>query len=147
MGLFDKWKEKMNEATKKDPMYQGTMVLLYNLPKEKGLQFEVMCESLGVQVVYVDKADYLQPLGALAEISGIERTDDVYEGEGFSEIMAVMKNFTGIAMVNFKDKMRRTNGVATFQLETTLHDKNINLNSIQVRDMLYAKKFPSKEEE
>ena len=78
MGLFDKWKEKMNEATKKDPMYQGTMVLLYNLPKEKGLQFEVMCESLGVQVVYVDKADYLQPLGALAEISGIERTDDVY---------------------------------------------------------------------
>lgn len=147
MGLFDKWKEKMNEAVKKDPMYQGAMVLLYNLPKEKGLQFEVMCESLGVQVIYVDKADYLQPLGALAEVSGIERTDDVYEGEGFREIMAVMKNFTGMAMVSFKDKMRRTSGVAEFQLETTLHDKNIGLNSIQIRDMLYAKKFPSKEEE
>ena len=41
MGLFNKIKEKMTEPTPKNPMYDGAMVLLYNLDREKGLQFEL----------------------------------------------------------------------------------------------------------
>lgn len=140
MGLFNKIKEKMTEPTPKNPMYDGAMVLLYNLDREKGLQFEIMCENLGVKVIYVAEEDYLQPVGALAEISGVERVEEQYEGEGFSEIMAVMKNFTGMSMVDFKKQMKRTHGVATFQLETTIHDKNMNMNSIEIRNMLHEKK-------
>ena len=62
MGLFNKIKEKMTEPTPKNPMYDGAMVLLYNLDREKGLQFEIMCENLGVKVIYEAEDDYLKPV-------------------------------------------------------------------------------------
>lgn len=139
MGFFDRLKKKINSGVV-DPMYEGAVVLLYNLSKEKGLPFEIMCENLGVEVVYVKKEDYLQPVGALAGISKVKTIEESYQGEGFEEIMAVMKNFTGMSMSHFKDKMRRTNGVAEFDLETTINDKNLNMNSIEIRNLLYEQK-------
>ncbi|MBQ2271445.1 MAG: hypothetical protein II335_06600, partial [Firmicutes bacterium] len=104
------------------------------------------CESLGIQIVRVDKKDYLQPIGALAGIEGVERVDAVYEEDeeegSFTEVMAVMKNFTSIGMVTLKDKMKRTTGVANnFELETILTEKNMNMNSIELRDRLHEKKM------
>ena len=133
----------MDAAPKVDPMFQDTMILLYNLDKEKGIHFDVMCESLGIKLVRVKEQDYLQPIGALAGISSVERVEEVYEGEeSFTEIMAVMKNFTSIGMVTLKDKMKKTAGVANnFELETILTEKNMNLNSIELRDRLYEKKM------
>ena len=143
MGFFSNLKAKMDAAPKVDPMFQDTMILLYNLDKEKGIHFDVMCESLGIELVRVKEQDYLQPIGALAGISSVERVEEVYEGEeSFTEIMAVMKNFTSIGMVTLKDKMKKTAGVANnFELETILTEKNMNLNSIELRDRLYEKKM------
>jgi len=143
MGFFSKFKAKMDTAPKVDPMFQNTMILLYNLDKEKGIHFDVLCENLGIELVRVKPEDYLQPVGALAGIAGVERVEAVYEEEeAFTEIMAVMKNFTSLGMVTLKDKMRRTAGVAdNFQLETILTEKNMNLNSIELRDKLYEKKM------
>ena len=143
MGFFSNLKAKMDVAPKVDPMFQDTMILLYNLDREKGIHFDVMCESLGIELVRVKEQDYLQPIGALAGISGVERVEAVYEGEeSFTEIMAVMKNFTSIGMVTLKDKMKRTSGVAnSFDLETILTEKNMNLNSIELRDRLHEKKM------
>ena len=146
MGFFSNFKAKMDAAPKVDPMFQNTMILLYNLDREKGIHFDVMCESLGIQIVRVDKKDYLQPIGALAGIEGVERVDAVYEEDeeegSFTEVMAVMKNFTSIGMVTLKDKMKRTTGVANnFELETILTEKNMNMNSIELRDRLHEKKM------
>lgn len=142
MGFFSNFKSKKDSTPKVDPMFQDTQILLYNLDKEKGLHFDVMCENLGIEIVRVKPEDYLQPVGALAGISSVERVEEVYEGEGFTEIMAVMKNFTSIGMVTLKDKMRRTTGVADrFELEAILNEKNMELNSIELRDKLYAKKM------
>lgn len=143
MGFFSNFKAKMDAAPKVDPMFQNTMILLYNLDKEKGIHFDVLCENLGIELVRVKPEDYLQPVGALAGIAGVERVEAVYEEEeAFTEIMAVMKNFTSLGMVTLKDKMKRTAGVAdNFQLETILTEKNMNLNSIELRDKLYEKKM------
>ena len=142
MGFFSNFKSKKDSTPTVDPMFQDTQILLYNLDKEKGLHFDVMCENLGIEIVRVKPEDYLQPVGALAGISSVERVEEVYEGEGFTEIMAVMKNFTSIGMVTLKDKMRRTTGVADrFELEAILNEKNMELNSIELRDKLYAKKM------
>ena len=144
MGFFSNFKAKMDATPKVDPMFQNTMILLYNLDKEKGIHFDVLCENLGIELVRVKPEDYLQPVGALAGIAGVERVEAVYEEEeeAFTEIMAVMKNFTSLGMVTLKDKMKRTAGVAdNFQLETILTEKNMNLNSIELRDKLYEKKM------
>ena len=143
MGFFSNFKAKMDAAPKVDPMFQNTMILLYNLDKEKGIHFDVLCENLGIELVRVKPEDYLQPVGALAGFAGVERVEAVFEEEeAFTEIMAVMKNFTSLGMVTLKDKMKRTAGVAdNFQLETILTEKNMNLNSIELRDKLYEKKM------
>ena len=143
MGFFSNFKAKMDAAPKVDPMFQDTMILLYNLDKEKGIHFDVMCENLGIEIVRVKPEEYLQPVGALARISGVDPVDAVYEEEeSFTEVMAVMKNFTSIGMVTLKDKMKRTTGVADrFELETILTEKNMNMNSIELRDRLYEKKM------
>ena len=142
MGFFSNFKAKMDATPKVDPMFQNTMILLYNLDKEKGIHFDVLCENLGIELVRVKPEDYLQPVGALAGIAGVERVEAVYEEESFTEIMAVMKNFTSLGMVTLKDKMKRTTGVADrFELETILTEKNMNMNSIELRDRLYEKKM------
>lgn len=143
MGLFSKFKAKMDAAPTGNPMYRDTMILIYNLTKkDKGMEFDVMCEGLGIKLVYVGKEDYLQPIGALAEFSSIPRTEDVYEGEGFSEVMAVLKNFTSVAMLDFKQRMKRTNGVANnFDLEVNMNEKHLNMNSLELRDMLHERKM------
>ncbi|MBQ8589208.1 MAG: hypothetical protein IJ486_02005 [Firmicutes bacterium] len=146
MGFFSKMKSKMDAAPTGNPYYRDTMILIYNLTKkDKGMEFDVMCDGLGIKLVYVKKEDYLQPIGALAGLSCVERTDEVYEGEGFPEVMAVLKNFTSVGMTDFKERMRRTNGVAShFDLEAILNTKNMNMNSLELRNMLYEKKTGKK---
>ena len=59
--------------------------------------------------------------------------------------MAVLKNFTSVGMTDFKERMRRTNGVAShFDLEAILNTKNMNMNSLELRNMLYEKKTGKK---
>ncbi len=121
-------------------MYQGAMVLLYNLKVDSVIALEMLCDSLDLKYVHIAPAEYLQPIGALAEISGVARTEEVYEGPGFSETMIVMKNFTAVAMNDFLDRMKRTRGIYEIDLRAIVTPNNLRWNSLQLREELAAEK-------
>ena len=74
----------------------GRAVLLYNLDhSERGRKIKFILVRMGVRIKNIKKEDYLKPIGALAGLSGIEASDSVYDGSGFTEEMLVMKGFTG----------------------------------------------------
>lgn len=74
-------------------------VLLYNFKdKERTDKVKFIFVLMGIKIKTVDKKDYLQKIGALAGVEGIERTEEIYEGEGFDDEMLVINHLTDAQM-------------------------------------------------
>ena len=74
-------------------------VLLYNFTdKARTDKVKFIFVLMGIKIRSVEKEDYLQPVGALSGVAGMERSGDVYEGEGFGEEMLVICNLTDAQM-------------------------------------------------
>ena len=72
------------------------LVLLYNFQNtEKGRKLKAVLIQMGIRIKNVDKAAFLEPVGSLCGIEGIEKSEKQYEGEGFPEEMLVMKGMSG----------------------------------------------------
>lgn len=69
-------------------------VLLYNMKDpviSKKIKFVLI--RMGVRIKNIEIKDYLQPIGAMAGIAGIEKNDKIYEGPELDEPMMVMYGF------------------------------------------------------
>ncbi len=81
-------------------------ILLFHIGKEKQAQLKRLCLTMGIQVIFVEKKQYAQTLGALAGIQGIPRSPSVYAGEEFPLEMLVFSGLDSDALDNFLKKYK-----------------------------------------
>lgn len=74
-------------------MDHSKKVLLFQVNKIKKQQIEKLCQELDIEVVIVDKKQYLEPLGLIAGIEKIPKSGKMYKGMEFPMEMMV---FSGI---------------------------------------------------
>ena len=55
-------------------------VLLYNLDNEKGNRIKQLCALMKIRFKSVSRVDYLEPIGAIAGIKGVERKNIPFKG-------------------------------------------------------------------
>lgn len=76
-------------------MAERASVLLYNFTDKKRTEkVKFIFVLLGIKIKNVRKEEYLQPIGTLAGLPGMEAEEECYEGEGFPEEMIVLTHFT-----------------------------------------------------
>ncbi len=110
-------------------------VLLYNFTdKERTDKVKFVFVLMGIKIRSVPKADYLQPIGALSGVTRLERTEEVYEGEGFGEEMLVICNLTD-AQMNQMLAYFRKEGIQ-IALKAALTPANMNWSSVELHDEL-----------
>lgn len=112
------------------------LVLLYNFQNtEKARKLKAVLIQMGIRIKNVEKEAYLEPIGSLCGIEGIEKTDKQYEGEGFPEEMLVMKGMSG-GRVDTLLTLLRKNKVEKIQLKAILTETNQQWNSLELYEEL-----------
>ena len=81
------------------------------------------------------REDYLEPVGAIAGIKGIERKGLRFEGQAFADEMMVFKGFSDKALRGFLDRYRQA-GIGKVDLKAGLTPYNIGWNSFELHDEL-----------
>lgn len=70
-------------------MINQQRILMFNVSKEKRDKIIQMCKTLGILTKTVDRPQYNQKIGALAEISGFKEDKEIYTKEEFPLEMLV----------------------------------------------------------
>lgn len=55
-------------------------VLMYNPDSAKRRKIKLICLKMRLKIIMVSSGQYLEPIGSLAGVSGIEPAGTVYEG-------------------------------------------------------------------
>lgn len=103
----------------------------YNLDYQQKLTLRFVCTQLKIAVRSVPKADYNQPLGALA--GQAPRVEDPYTGEGFSDEMLLMANFTSALLHAFLKSTQQAK-MRTVPLKAVLTPTNAAWDSVRLHD-------------
>ena len=69
------------------------MILAYNFAPERLSALKLLCMMLKVQLKPVAREQFLQPVGFLAGVPGVEKTEKVFADEGAEQEMLVMCGF------------------------------------------------------
>ena len=110
--------------------------MLYNFTdKERTDKVKFIFVLMGIKIRSVSKEDYLQPIGALSGVTRMERTEEVYEGEGFEEEMLLLVNCPGPLLDRFLQGFRR-NKIPPVALKAVLTPTNRAWTSLQLREEL-----------
>ena len=132
-------------------------VLLYNFKdKERTDKVKFIFVLMGIKIKTVEKEDYLQKIGALAGVEGIERTEAISEGEGFDEEMLVLNHLTDPQMNRMLAYLKKEG--LQIPLKAALTPTNVHWNTLELHDelvreheemqkMIAAKRAGGKEEE
>lgn len=68
-------------------------ILLFGVSTQKDRAVRVAAEKIGVDVTAVNRRDYGQKIGTLAEISGFHKNGKIYNGPDFAmEMLGVFRN-------------------------------------------------------
>lgn len=110
-------------------------IFLYNLDNEKGKAVKQLCTLMKIRFKSVSREDYLEPIGAIAGIKGVERTNVPFDGQAFSDEIILFKNFSDEVLYDFLKRFRQA-GIEKVELKAGLTPYNITWNSIQLRDEL-----------
>lgn len=110
-------------------------LLLYNLNSSKGQQIKQLCTLLKIKFRSVQPEEYLEPVGALAGIKGIEPTGTPFTGASFTDEMLIFVNFDDPSLHQFLTRYRQE-GIIKVELKAGLTPHNILWNSIQLRNEL-----------
>lgn len=105
------------------------VLLAYNLENQQKLKLLFTCAQLKIGFISVPRADYAQPIAALAGVRA--RDEGVYEGEGFSDEMLVMANFTNNLFQAFMNALKRSHG-ATPALKAVMTPTNAEWDSLKL---------------
>ncbi len=109
-------------------------VLLYNMTEgDDNEKIREYLDKTGVRIIDVAAADYLQPLGALAGVPGMERTANVNFGKGFDDRMIVMFMFDEMRMNAFLAYFRQE-GIPSVALKAVMTPTNAEWDSIKLHD-------------
>lgn len=106
--------------------------LLYNLNHtERGNKVKFLFVKMGVRIKNVSKEEYLQKIGALVGMEGMERSEPSYEGEGFSEEMIVLYNFSD-RQINDMLRLFRDKDMPKIGLKAAVTETNSKWNSLEL---------------
>lgn len=109
--------------------------LLYNLQNsESGQKLKLILLKMKIRTRTIEPSQYLQPVGALAGIKTISLREDIYEGEGFSEPMILLRGFTDSRLDSLLGSMRH-DGISV-SLKAVLTAENQNWNSLELYEEL-----------
>ena len=109
------------------------VLLAYNLDGQRKLKLCFVCAQLKLPLRSVPRADYNQPLAALAGLR--PRVAGAYDGEGFSDEMLVMANFNSQQFHALLDALKR-NGLQGIPLKAVLTPTNADWDSVRLRGEL-----------
>lgn len=113
-------------------MKDKASALLYNLSRtERGMKVKFLFVRMGVRIVNVSKAEYLQKIGALAGMDGMTKSEPEYEGEGFQEEMIVLHNFTD-RQINDMLRLFREKDMPKIGLKAAVTETNSKWNSLEL---------------
>ncbi len=108
-------------------------ILVYNIDNQRKLKLLFVCSQLKLRLISVPRADYGQPIGALAGLR--KRVPGEYAGEGFSDEMLVMVNFSNHLLNAFLGALRQ-NHVQGIALKAILTSANAEWDSVKLRNEL-----------
>ena len=106
-------------------------VLIFNFSEEKLKMLKMVCMMMGIRFKIIPKENYLQPIGALFAIEGIEMNDKIYTGEEFSEEMMLLCNFNSEKLQKFLQGTQRL-GVGKIDLKALLTEHNKTWSPIEI---------------
>lgn len=106
------------------------MVLLYHFSQDRLQGIRRSLLPLRVLAREVSPEDYAQPIGALVEAEGFQRTEAA-AAETFDEEMLVMYGFNSADLDIFL-KMLRKNGVGRIALKAVVTKTNIHWSSTEL---------------
>ena len=104
---------------------------MYNLHTEKGRKIKMLCIRMKIKIKEVMPEQYLEPVGYLAGIEGIQPNGQVYEGTGFDGEMLVLKGFDQGTLDRFLREFPR-NKIERVDLKAVLTPKNVSWSSLEL---------------
>ena len=87
-------------------MINQQRILMFNVSKEKRDKIIQMCKTLGILTKIVDRPQYNQKIGALAEISGFKEDKEIYTKEEFPLEMLVFSGMNQQQVDSFLKEYR-----------------------------------------
>lgn len=116
-----------------------TILLFHNLDKQTLLKVEMALFPLKVRIRTVPKEDYLQPLGALAGLKEVPRTDAVYDGEPLSDTMFIFSFFSDSKLNEVLAALRKS-GAGPFPYKAVLTTTNRSWTALDCLKELHREK-------
>lgn len=110
-------------------------LLAYNLNNSKGAQIEQLCAALNIRLRNIKPEQYLEPVGAMAGIKGIELTGIPFTDVPFRDEMLIFVEFDDASLHGFLNSYRQA-GIGKVELKAGLTPHNLLWNSIQLRNEL-----------
>ena len=107
------------------------VILEYNLDNAQKLKLMFACAQLKITCHSVPREDYNQPIAALAGVR--RRIEGSYAGEGFTDEMLVMVNFTGNLLNAFLNALR-LNRARSIALKAVMTPSNADWDSVKLHD-------------
>ena len=106
-------------------------ILLFHVDREKQAQLSKLCLSMGIQMIFIEKKQYGETLGALAKIQGIPLSNTPDTGAEFPAEMMVFSGMDSQALDRFLKKYRELQ-IAPIALKAILTPNNIFWNPRQL---------------
>ena len=111
-------------------------LLVYNMQNtSKGKLLKLICMQLGIRVRVVEKEEFLQPIGYLAGLKGVEPSEERFDGEGFDDEMLILSGFTSNRMDLLFGMFRRQK-MERIALKAVVTEHNWSWDSIRLHDEL-----------
>lgn len=119
--------------------------LFYNFDETRLRKAKFALMPLKITVKAVKKEDFSQPIGSLAGVKGIEPVDDKYTGEGFSDEMIVMNNFTS-EKIDLLIRALIKHGVGRVALKAVITPVNKTWDSVELHNAVKADYLEAKKQ-
>lgn len=126
---------KEQEQTRMSSPTKETL-LVYNMQNtSKGKLLKLICMQLGIRVRVVEKEEFLQPIGYLAGLKGVEPSEERFDGEGFDDEMLILSGFTSNRMDLLFGMFRRQK-MERIALKAVVTEHNWSWDSSRLHDEL-----------
>lgn len=106
-------------------------ILLFHIQQEQKIKFQKAFLPLHLKVKAVKKEEYMQTIGSLAGIKGMEMSDEIYSGDDFEQEMMVM-SVAGFGRVEQILAAMKKAGLKRIDYKAVLTDSNQNWNALKL---------------
>ena len=107
-------------------------VLLINFKNDSRLrEIQMVLFLMKIKMKLVEQKEYLQPVGALVGVEGIERTEALYEGEPLEREMMVLAGFSDNRLNQFLYLMKKSK-IQRVDYKAVVTETNQNWNIVDL---------------